>query len=106
MIEFKDPEHFLSVLMWAAENDCAKQLVDKLEYLATYGNGDNHVEIYRDWGRTPHSFEFLMLHPDKTRWFNGGLIYSGPGQPLDGSAPAFTVSLSKTGHEHNWSVHT
>ena len=104
MIDFKAPEHFLAVLSWAAANNCAKQLVDKLEYLATYGNGDNHVEIHYD--STPHSFEFLMLHPDKTRWFNGGLIYSGPGQPLNGSAPAFTVSLSPTGHEHNWSVHT
>lgn len=104
MIDFKDPEHFLATMKWAAENNCAKQLADKLEYLATYGEGDNHVEIYRD--SAPFSFEFLMLRSDKTRWFNGGLIYSGPGQPLNGSAPAFTVSLAKTGHEHNWSVHT
>lgn len=42
-------------------------------------------------------------------WFNGGLIYSGPGVPSDGSAPSFTVSLDPTcyaGKEHRWSVHT
>ena len=104
MIEFKDPAHLLTVLKWAAENNCAEQLVDKLEYLAQYGDGNNLVEIYRDFA--PNSFEFLMKHPDGTRWFNGGLIYSGPGQPLNGSAPALTVSLEKTGYEHKWSVHT
>ena len=104
MIEFKDPEHFLTVLTWAAEHGCAKRLVDKLEYLCGYGNGDNCVHIHRDFA--PNSFEFLMHRADGTRWFNGGLIYSGPGQALDGSAPALTVSLSPTGSEHNWSVHT
>lgn len=104
MIEFKDPEHFLTVLEWAVKNNCAKQLIDRLEYLCGYGNGDNCVHIYRDFA--PNSFEFLMHRPDGTRWFNGGLIYSGPGQTLDGSAPALTVSLSPTGSEHNWSVHT
>ena len=42
-------------------------------------------------------------------WFNGGLIYSGPGHPLDGSGPAFTVSLDEevaAGKRHTWSVHT
>ena len=104
MIEFKDPEHFLQVLQFAAQNDCAKQLADKLEYLAQYGDGNNLCEIHRD--HAPNSFAFLMRHPDGRVWFNGGLIYSGPGQPLDGSAPALTVSLEPTGHEHKWSVHT
>ena len=104
MIEFKDPDHFLMTLQWAVANNCAKQLTERLDYLAGYGEGDNTVELYRDFA--PHSFEFLMKKPDGTRWFNGGLIYSGPGQPLDGSSPASTVSLEKTGLEHKWSVHT
>ncbi len=104
MIEFKDPEYLIAVLRWAAQHDCAKQLADKLEYLAQYGEGDNCCELHRD--SAPHSFEFLIRRPDGTRWFNGGLIYSGPGQRLDGSAPAFTVGLGVTDHMHNWSVHT
>lgn len=104
MIEFKDPEHFLTVLKFAAANNCAAKLADKLEYLAQYGNGDNRCDIGRDYAA--HSFSFAMYQPDGRFWFNGGLIYSGPGQPLDGSAPAFTVSLERTGHEHNWSIHT
>jgi hypothetical protein len=39
----------------------------------------------------------------------GGLIYSGPGAPSDGSAPSFSVSLNPdpaTGRKHIWSIHT
>ncbi len=104
MIEFKDPEHFLSVLKWAAEHDCATKLAERLNYLATYANGDNICELYRDFA--PHSFEFLMKHADGSRWFNGGLIYSGPSQPLNGSAPALTVGIGVDNSQHNWSVHT
>lgn len=104
MIEFKDPEHFMTVLKWAVQNNCADKLVERLDYLANYGNGDNCVEIHRE--AAPRSFAISMLRPDGTRWFNGGLIYSGPGQPLDGSGPAYTVSVAPTGHEHSWSVHT
>jgi hypothetical protein len=104
MIDFKTPDHFLAVLQWAVANNCAKQLTERLDYLANYGDGNNVVELYADFA--PQSFEFLMKKPDGSRWFNGGLIYSGPGQPLDGSSPALTVSLEKTGHEHKWSVHT
>ena len=38
--------------------------------------------------------------------YNGGFIYSGPTQSLDGSEPALTVSLETTGHKHQWSIHT
>jgi hypothetical protein len=37
-------------------------------------------------------------------WFNGGLIYQGPSQPADGSAPSLTVSIDPT--KHGWFVHT
>lgn len=104
MIEFKDPEYFLGVLKWAAEHDCAGKLAERLSYLATYGIGDNTCEIHRDFA--PHSFGFCMKRPDGSCWFFGGLIYSGPGQPLDGSAPALTVRIGANGSQHNWSVHT
>ena len=103
MIEFKDANRFLEVLTWAVANNCAEKLVERLNYLAAYGNGDNRCEIHNDWA--PQSFAFMMCHPNGRHWFNGGLIYSGPGQRLDGSAPALTVSLnSEPGH--SWSVHT
>ena len=36
MIEFKDPEHFLSVLKWAITNGCGDKLLERLEYLASH----------------------------------------------------------------------
>lgn len=104
MIKIECPDHFLEVLKFAVAHGCANKLVERLDYLAHYGDGTNVCEIHNDFAS--NSFAFLMKHPDGRRWFNGGLIYSGPGLPLDGSAPSFTVSLAPTGHEHNWSVHT
>ena len=63
------------------------------------------------WGPIlpPHSFYFKMhrLLPDGTYkfWFDGGLIYHGPGQPGDGSAPAFSVEVGGPEGPH-WSIHT
>jgi hypothetical protein len=34
------------------------------------------------------------------------LIYFGPGQPLDGSAPALTVGIGIDSSAHGWSIHT
>jgi hypothetical protein len=47
------------------------------------------------------------LLPDRTYqfWFDGGLIYHGPGQPGDGSAPAFSVEVGGPDGPH-WSIHT
>jgi len=104
MIKFLDPEHFAQVLEFALQNKCAGQLGDKLDYLTHYGDGKNTCAIYRDWA--PNSFAFGIDRPDGTRWFNGGLIYSGPGQPLDGSAPALTVGIGIDSSKHGWSIHT
>ncbi len=52
-----------------------------------------------------HAFENDMWQ----EWFNGGLLYSGPGVRLHGGAPSFSVSLNqdaKDGKTHMWSVHT
>jgi hypothetical protein len=38
--------------------------------------------------------------------YNGGFIYEGPGQPLNGWFPALTVSLGSNPSRHSWSIHT
>ena len=105
MINIICHEHFAKVMKFAIENKCADKLLDRLDYLSTY-NADiaTTVELHYDWA--PNSFDFIMIHPDGSRWFNGGLIYSGPGQPLDGSSPALTVGIGIDSSKHGWSVHT
>lgn len=102
-LHIAEPEHFARIMEFAVHARCAGALIDKLDYLATYADGGTCF-LHPDW--TPNSFAFVMTKPDGSRWFNGGLIYSGPGQPLDGSAPAFTVGIGADGSEHSWSVHT
>ena len=97
-------EHLANVLEFAINNGCVHKLVERLNYLASYGGGKNVCMLHQDWA--PNSFEFVMNHPDGSRWFNGGLIYSGPGQPLDGSTPALTVGIGIDTSVHGWSVHT
>lgn len=104
MINVHCPEHLEQVRAFAHEHGAEAELEERLDYLASYGGGANICELHKDFA--PYSFEFLMKHPDGSRWFNGGLIYSGPGQPLDGSFPALTVSIGHSEHLHDWSVHT
>lgn len=129
MLHINNPDHFQDVVGFARDHGVLGLLADKLAYLSNYGNEPERpgydgladadklgwalvhrnpasavCELYKDYAA--HSFQFLMKRADGANWFNGGLIYSGPGQPLDGSAPAFTVSLEPTGVEHQWSIHT
>jgi hypothetical protein len=104
MIEIEDPNYFTKVMDFALENNCASKLLERLEYLTSYHEGENTCVLFKDWA--PHSFSFYMLRPDGSRWFNGGLIYSGPDQPLDGSFPALTVGIGIDSSKHSWSVHT
>ncbi len=104
MIKIEDPEHFAQVMEFAVHNKCVEALTKRLDYLAHYGEGNNVCHVYKDWA--PNSFAFAMKKPDSDFWFNGGLIYSGPGQPLDGSAPALTVGIGVDSSVHGWSVHT
>ena len=95
-------------MQFAVDYDCATQLLDELLYLGTYADGNVNAgttcELYPDFA--PNSFAFLMRHKDGKPWFNGGLIYSGPGQPLNGSFPALTVGIGIDSSKHGWSVHT
>lgn len=106
MIEIDESsrEHFAKVMEFAMNNGCADKLLERLQYLAEYAGGRQKCVLYTDWA--PNSFAFAMKKPDSEFWFNGGLIYSGPGQPLDGSAPAFTVSIDADSSKHSWSIHT
>lgn len=104
MIEFADPDHLAKVMKFAVENNCADKLCERLNYLATYAGGHNKCVIGGDWA--PNSFTFCMHDKDDKHWFVGGLIYSGPEQPLDGSAPALTVGIGVDNSSHGWSVHT
>jgi hypothetical protein len=66
--------------------------------------------LYSDFA--PHSFFWRIEYSSLEGWkpgLVGGLIYSGPGAPSDGSAPSFSVSLNPdaaTGRKHMWSIHT
>ena len=104
MIKFENPEHLAKVMQFALHNGCADKLLERLDYLAQYGEGDNTCHLHRD--SAPNSFAFAMLKPDGEFWFNGGLIYSGPDQPLDGSFPGLTVGIGIDSSKHGWSVHT
>lgn len=101
------PEYLAEVRAWADANGCSAELEAQLGYLRDYAEGCV-CELHKDFA--PHSFEFLMRHPNHEVWFNGGLIYSGPGCPSDGSFPSLTVSIDslngRTDIEHKWSVHT
>jgi hypothetical protein len=73
--------------------------------------GDTLAVIGADFAA--HSLRFAIMESGhaETRGssrcvYNGGFIYEGPDQPLDGSFPALTVSLSSHPNTHSWSIHT
>jgi hypothetical protein len=102
-LKIEDPEHFAQVVEFAVANKCYAKLMERLDYLGHYSDQATTCHLYRD--HAPNSFAFAMKRHSSQFWFNGGLIYSGPGQALDGSGPAFTVSISAE-PGHSWSVHT
>ena len=58
MITFHNTKHLIEVMDFATKVGAMDKLLDKLRYLAEYGNGtvDNICELHNDWA--PHSFEF------------------------------------------------
>lgn len=67
------------------------------------------VELYPDRG-VPHSFgwteRYKLPNKDWVRGITGGMIYRGPEQPGDGTAPAFVVDVAPISGEHTWTIHT
>lgn len=106
MIEINCPEEFAKAVKFATDNNCLAQFAKNLERLAGYGDGEQLYTCVLHADRAPLSFLFTVLRPDHTVWLAGGLIYSGPGQPLDGSGPAYTVGIGLDSFKHQWSVHT
>jgi hypothetical protein len=110
-LEIKDQEHYDKVVAFAQSVGAEAQLRERLDYLGTFATL-TECELYYDFA--PHSFGFVMFQRQKTgsertRWFNGSLIYSGPGVPSNGSFPSLTVSIDRdaaSGARHMWSVHT
>lgn len=105
MLKIADPEYFTQVLEFALANGCAKRLLERLTYLADYGGNPTFTTCTLQRDFAPYSFGFL-IEKDGKPWFNGGLIYSGPDQPLNGGAPAFTVGIGIDSSTHGWSIHT
>lgn len=102
--KIEDPDHFARVVEFATNNKCADKLFERLDCLAGYsGDPATTCHLYRD--HAPHSFAFGMKRHGQ-HWFTDGLIYSGPGQALDGSGPAFAVGIGIDSSKHGWSVHT
>lgn len=136
MLTIHDEDYFAGVLDFAARAGVLDKLLDKLAYLSNYGQigeavptfGPDQPQERLAWIRTkpnaisancelhkdasPHSFGFLMKDANGAAWFNGGLIYSGPGDEdeapirLDGSFPALTVGIGIDDTQHDWSIHT
>lgn len=104
-----------SVGLWEGQ---FRSLRSRLSYLATYANRrgcmeDRHVKgqgtrciLYKDF--SPYGFAFQMqrlVSGEWVNWFHGGLLYSGPSQPADGSFPLLSVSLERQ-TSNGWSTHT
>ena len=108
MLVIDNEAHYKAVLEFARSVGAEKQLQDQLEYLRDYRDESTRCHLYHDFAK--HSFGFTMNRlsesGEESRWFNGGLIYSGPGLPLDGSAPQLTVGIGLDSRQHQWSVHT
>lgn len=90
------------------------ELAKALVHLDTYpnhtpaGSHKTRCTLHPDFA--PLSFTFRMDRQNhKTGeyeyWFNGGLIYSGPDCPADGSFPSLSVDVNPS-DKPTWRVHT
>jgi hypothetical protein len=115
MITFSNPQHFAQTVQFAANVGALDSLVNAIKDLDRwFDESDIEAVVYPDTMSDPEdpNFRFsLYCNQAKGRviLLHGGIIYSGPGRPSDGSAPSFTVSLdpaAMAGSKHQWSVHT
>lgn len=107
----------LEAIKFATEHGLLEQLLDKLDYLRHYANGngcaydkargrDTRCSLYEDFAPLSFAIHMEFRTAPAATWehlFNGGLIYQGPGQPADGSMPSLTVSLTEG---IGWFIHT
>ena len=112
MMIIEDQEHLDKVREFARSVGAEAELQKQLDFLAGFGGDGAKVRchLYSDFAT--HSFFWRMEHSSSEGWKTslvGGLIYSGPRAPSDGSAPSFSVSLNPdaaSGRKHMWSIHT
>ena len=96
-------EYFKQVCDFAAKAEASEALTKALNRLRAMA-GDGIAHLHSDFA--PHSFAFVIFDEAGKRGLMGGMIYSGPNQILNGSAPTFTVSIEPPSNEHKWSIHT
>lgn len=96
-------EYFAEVSAFAKEAECSEALTQALSRLKNMA-GEGIAYLHTDFA--PRSFAFVIHDPAGKRGLVGGLIYSGPGQTLNGSAPTYTVSVEPPSTDHKWSIHT
>ena len=94
-------EKWEEVVQFARENYCVPALARAIFNLC--GRNNWRTVLYTDFA--PLSFGWGWFDGAEFR-MGGGLIYSGPGQPLDGTGPALTVSLSQPSEKHSWTMHS
>jgi hypothetical protein len=112
MLNIKCEEHLAKVREFAKIRGIEEKLQQRLDYLDTYAEGDERgltrCDLYADGD---YSFYFRMLkrQPDGLMpgsyayWFNGGMIYYGPGDTGVG-APQYSVRLGAT--DEDWTINT
>jgi hypothetical protein len=91
---------------------CTNDMVERSDGAPSFEEsaGDTLALIGSDFAA--HSLRFAVMENgsaytrDGKCVYNGGFIYEGPGQPLNGSFPALTVSLSSNPNKHSWGIHT
>jgi Domain of unknown function (DUF4120) len=112
MMIIEDQGHFDKAHQFARSVGAEAELQNQLDFLAGFGGDPAKVRCHPYSDFAPHSFFWRMEYSSPDGWkpgLVGGLIYSGPGAPSDGSAPSFSVSLNpdaSSGRKHMWSVHT
>lgn len=94
MLIIENQEHFDKVREFARSVGADSELQKHLDFLAGFGGAAAKVRcrLYSDFA--PHSFFWRMEYSSREGWKTGlvgGLIYSGPGAPSDGSAPSFSA---------------
>ena len=95
-------------------NTQARENLEKgIEYLSTYADGRADAHLFKDTFAKNSFYVRMVGVLNEELWWNGGLMYSGPGlgdtgaQALDGSGPAFTVALVPSpADQHTWTLHT
>jgi len=79
MIKILDQKHFTLVVCHCTEVNTLAEFLDKLEYLADYGEDHNTECILSEDRCSPWGFDFAMYRTlnstrDPKPWFTGGLI--------------------------------